>query len=211
MGEAKRRKGRQAARGDELRAAVALVGHAIRRLAIAASGNLGSDCYSHAVLGQVLLNDLGFDARLAIGEAAWRIGPGDGDVISHTPRVGGYVPEGGVGFAYHAWLVLLDCVVNLTTYQLERKARDLDAADGGHTQVDWCPQALVIPLDQVKTYEAVAAAESAGVCFYLDRREIHDFMMRLGRLDDDDVRAARILLAHPETQVMGPNTLTGLT
>ncbi|WP_321935340.1 hypothetical protein [Paraburkholderia sp. J8-2] len=207
MGEANRRKAMQDARTDELRAAVAQVAHTLSRLASAASSHLGADCYVHAALGQVLLTDLGFDARLAVGEAAFRLGPGDGDVVSHTPRVQGYVPEDAVGFGYHAWLVVLGHIVDFTTYQLAQKARDLDKADGGKTQVDWCPPWLMLPFGQVKNYNDVANSVQPGDCFYLDHPKLHRRMQRGFTLDAQDVANARYVFAHPEAQVLGPQTV----
>jgi hypothetical protein len=98
MGESKRKQQRQTVLLPELQVAVGQVASAIRRLALAASGYLGSDCHLHAEMGRLLLADLGFNATLVSGYAAWRVGPGDGDVISHTLHTQGFLPPGAQGF-----------------------------------------------------------------------------------------------------------------
>lgn len=212
MGEAKRR--REAiealkARSAKLVPAAEQVGHALKRLATAASGNLGSDCFMHAALGQVLLADLGFAARIVVGEVAWRVGRGDGDVISHTHREQAYSPAGMTpeqrAMAYHAWLVVDDTIVDLTTYQFEFKARMLDAADGKHTTVLWRPDVLVLPLREVASYRQTAAAPEPGVAFYQAHDELLDVLMSGYRADPKDLHDARLLMANPDMQAFGPN------
>ena len=211
MGEAKRRRLREAEQKDQrdaLAEAVERVGAALRKLATAASGNIGRDCYLHAVLGQKLMAELGFKGYVAVGYAAWRVGSGDGDVISHTPHTVGHVPAGMKGFAYHAWLTYEDFIIDLTTYQLEVKARELDAADGGHTTVAWCPPALLLPKRAVRTYQQVAKAPDAGVAHYHAEPALGLKMMEGFKLDLDALAAARLILANPSMQVMGPNDVS---
>lgn len=119
MGESKRKQQHHAKSADLLGDVVPRVAHAIRRLAMAASPSVGSDCYLHAALGRQLLADLGIEARVVTGYAAWRVGPGDGDVISHTHQETSYLPQGAIGFAYHAWLACAGHVIDFTTYQLK--------------------------------------------------------------------------------------------
>lgn len=64
---------------------LARVAAAVQRVCAAASGNLGVDCYDQALLAQSVLQRLGVHAEIVIGYAAWRVGPGGGDVISHYP------------------------------------------------------------------------------------------------------------------------------
>jgi hypothetical protein len=208
VGEAQRKRAlaqQLAGQRDALDAAVRQVTHALRRLAEAASANLGSDCYLHANLGRVLLADLGFPFEIRVGAAAWRLGSGDGDVVSHIPQRGGYLPPGMRGFAYHAWLEAGDLLVDMTTYQLRRKASDLDAQDGGHTTVDWCPDYLILKLSDGHTYEQVAKAPEAGGAYYESNRQLAALMADTSTLDADDVAAARLLLRHPDMNVVGPN------
>ncbi|WP_434715988.1 hypothetical protein [Paraburkholderia sp. A3RO-2L] len=209
MGEAKRKREQAMeldARKEALTAAVASVSHAIRRLAEAASAHIGSDCYLHAGLGRILLADLGFEFQLRVGFAAWRLGPGDGDVVSHTLRTQGYLPAGAKGFAYHAWLTAGDWVVDFTTYQLARKARELDAIDGGHTTVQWCPDYLLLKTNQIRSYQEVAQAPNAGVAYYEAHAALTQRMAQTSSLDAEDIATARLILRNPEMVVLGPNS-----
>ena len=73
MGEAKRRQ-RQAQTFDYQ--FIEAVGGAIRKLASAASGYLGGDCYLHAAIGKELLASNGIQAEIAAGllvDANYRI------------------------------------------------------------------------------------------------------------------------------------------
>ena len=120
MGESKRR----AAEREQLNEAISQVdiprlAAAIRKLATAASGHIGSDCYAHAAIAQVILAKLGVEARLVAGYAAWRVGDGDGDVILHAPAPGMVEQPGGV--PYHMWLEIEDHLLDLTTYCVRRR------------------------------------------------------------------------------------------
>jgi hypothetical protein len=213
MGEAKRKRMAAQGKNQELTVAVEKVGSALRRLATAASTNLGSDCYLHAALGRALLADFGFEARITAGEAAWRVGPNYCDVIGHTPRAHGItpasLPPGALVFAYHAWLEIEGVIIDLTTYQLPRKARELDAADGGHTVVDWKPDALVLPLAQLKSYRHLQQSSHAGDAFYEEDPELVTLMAETYELDEDDLNTARLLMANPEIRVIGLNDVKG--
>ena len=88
----------------------------LRRFAIAASGNFGSDCYIHAAIAQTILAQLGVASKLVVGYAAWRIGNGDGDVILHAPLPNMPPQPGGV--AYHMWVEVDNNIIDFTTYQL---------------------------------------------------------------------------------------------
>lgn len=203
MGEAKRKKADLA----PLTEAATRVGAALRKLATAASGSFGGDCYLHAELGRQLMADLGFNCERKTGYAAWRVGPGDGDVISHTDQAQGYLPPGAQGFAYHTWLEVSGHILDFTTYQLKRKAAELDAMDGGHTQVAWCPDFLLINKHSLRTYRQVAQAPTAPAIFYEARSNVDDFLAKQFTLDADDVATARLLMANPEMMVMGPNDM----
>lgn len=209
MGEAKRRKLEARTLRVQLENVVPQVSQALRKLATAASSHLGSDCYVHAELGRALLADLGVTAQRIVGYAAWRVGPGDGDVISHTREVQGYLPAGAQGLAYHAWLQASDFLIDFTTYQLQRKARELDAADGGRTQVDWCPDYLLLPKSELRAYRAVAEAPGPGVAYYESQPQLNQMMSAQFTLDPEDLAAARLILANPEATVAGPNQLLG--
>ena len=205
MGDAKRRQAQNAAQRDKLSLAVAQVSSALRRLATAASSNLGGDCYLHAELGKVLLADLGFQFTAKVGFAAWRVGPGDGDVLAHTAAVQGYLPAGAVGFPFHAWLESGDWMVDLTTYQFEKKCRELDGADGGDTQLNWRPDYLLLQRKDLKSYKEVARAPDGPLAYYEERPELEATLRKEAVLDPSDVAAARLLLTNPELSVLGPN------
>lgn len=209
MGDAKRRRRDAEALAATLPPAVERVSGALRRLAIAASSHLGSDCYLHVELGRLLLADLGIEATPVVGYAAWRVGVGDGDVISHIPMKQGYLPAGTQGFAYHGWLTVGDYLIDFTTYQLRKKAADLDAADGGHTTVDWCPEVLLTPKTTIKTYREVAQSFAAGVFYYEAQPELLKVLAETSTLDPEDLAAARLLLSNPQLQVVGPNDVPG--
>jgi hypothetical protein len=191
----------------QLETAVARVAIALRKLTTAASSRLGGDCYVHALLGRALLADLGFEARLVVGFAAWRIGRGDGDVVAHTLRTQGHVPPGGRGFPYHAWLNCNGFIVDFTTYQLRLKAQALDAADGGHTTIDWCPDYFLLPPYGVRSYEDVQQAMHAGVAYYEARPELEYLVHGASGPDPDDLQTVRLILANPGVTVYGPRNL----
>lgn len=190
---------------QDLKPAAARVSIAIHKLAAAASSHLGRDCYMHSELGRELLADCGFQASRVVGFAAWRVGSGNGDVISHTPYAQGHLPAGVKGFAYHAWLDCSGFVVDFTTYQLRLKARELDAMDGGRTTVSWCPAFLLLPRSSIRSYKEVAAAHHAGVAYYEARPELERTLRTQFTLDPQDLHAARVILANPGITVLGPN------
>lgn len=211
MGEARRKRAlaqQLNEQRDALDVAVKQVAHALRRLAEAASASLGSDCYMHAEMGRLLLADLGFAFETRVGAAAWRLGSGDGDVVSHIPGQVSHLPQGARGFAYHAWLEAGDWLLDLTTYQLRRKAAELDAADGGHTNVDWCPDYLLLKRSSVLTHRQVAKAPHWGVAYYESSPELAALMADGFFLDADDVAAARLIMRNPGMNVLGPNMMT---
>lgn len=214
MGEAKRRRAvgdSGQGRLEKLEAAAGKVGWALQRLATAASGQFGGDCYLHAVFGKSLLADLGIASQVEVGFAAWRVGPGDGDVLAHTKATVSFVPEGSQGFPYHAWLAADDCIIDFTTYQFERKARELDAADGGRTEVIWRPAVLVLPRRATRTYKQVAQAMDAGHAYYEARTELLPQLEAHYAPAEEDLAAARLLLANPDMQAFGPNQANSLS
>lgn len=188
---------------------------ALERLATAASSHLGNDCYTHAILGQALLRDAGVETSLAIGFAGWRVGGGDSDMVLHVPLKG--VPltisAEGKGISYHAWLTIDatlpdgqgKTIVDLTTYQLREKARQLDLIDSGHTQVDWCPPFLVVNSKQTKSIKQVIS-DRAGDAYYEPVPHLESVIKAAAiPLDQEDLAVARLLYANPQINVVGPN------
>jgi hypothetical protein len=189
-----------------LRPVVARVSNALRKLATAASSHLGSDCYLHMELGRVLLADLGVQADRALGFAAWRVGGDKSDVIAHVPFAQTHSPPGAKAFPYHAWLFCQGYVIDFTTYQLRIKGKQLDAADGGHTSVIWCPDFLLLSIKAVRTYGQVVGGVHPGVAYYEVRSELNAMLESKSEPDPAAIRAARVLIANPDVVVFGPNT-----
>lgn len=184
------------------------LGHALRKLTNSASQNIGADCLMQALLAQQVLKEEGMDTKVVLGEAAWRIGPGDGDVITHSPTTGGFAPVGVKAMAYHAWLEWKTSIIDLTTHSLRLKAAQLDAMDGGKTNVDWCPPYLFIPKWQARSLREVTQALNAGVSCYREIPGLHMAMLANGHIspiDQDDIRALRLLYQNPTMVVIGPN------
>lgn len=182
------------------------VGRALQKLTTAASGSQGFDCYIHAKLGQALLSEAGVDTNFVIGIAAWRVGPGAGDMISHVFNEPTVAPEGTLARPYHAWLTCGDVLIDLTTYQLRRKARELDETDGGSTAVTWCPEVLVEPITAIEGFVSVRQSAESGKFFYQHipalQAEIEEGEMPV---DQEDLATARLILANPDIKVLGPN------
>jgi hypothetical protein len=189
-----------------LRPVVARVSNAIRKLATAASSHLGRDCYLHMELGHVLLADLGLQADRALGFAAWRVGGDKSDVIAHVPFAQAHSPPGAKAFPFHAWLLCQGHVIDFTTYQLRIKGKALDAADGGRTNVTWCPEFLLLPRKETRTYRQVASGFHPGLAYYEVRSELNAMLESKSEPDPAALRAARVLIANPDVVVFGPNT-----
>lgn len=195
--------------GTQLEQHVAKVSLALRKYMLAASSHCGGDCYAHAAFGQALLKDRGIETRLTAGHAAWRIGPNDADVIGHTPEAATVGPTGGPGFGYHCWL---ECpalpgkgfVIDFTTYQLRLKAQMLDASDGGRTVVEWCPDYLLLPRENIGSYREVARTPMVGIAYYEEKAGL-DALLNF-TFEHEDLRALRLIALNPEgTVVLGPN------
>ncbi|WP_371437684.1 hypothetical protein [Polaromonas sp.] len=165
---------------------------------------------AQAKLAQRILQEQGISTRVVVGETAWRVGPGDGDVITHSPRSSGFAPPGVNAFAYHAWLEMGTTIIDFTTHSLRTKAKDLDAYDGGTTHVVWCPEYLVIQSADTLAFKAVAQALNEGVACYQEIPGLYEMMIAKGMdkdLDEGDVQILRILFDNQEMNVFGPNDI----
>ena len=203
MGQAKQKRAAQAAQIEQLRGVdVARVAAAVRKLAQAASTQQGVDCLALTWIARELLARLGVEAELAVGAAAWRVGGGDGDVISHTPAA---TPL-GEGVPYHTWLEVAGHLLDVTTYQLPLKGAALDALDGGTTRVDWAPAYLFEPLERVSTYKDVAMLH-AGLFHYQKVPGLKQAILARFSPDPEDAEAAWRIYQHPEAVVLGPVNL----
>jgi len=177
----------------------------IQKLARAASGNHGSDCFLHAALAQRALKELhGIQTKLVIGFASWRVGNGDGDVITHAP-IPGIAYQGENALPYHAWLIDDDYLIDFSTYQLRDKAAKLDALDGGVTQVDWCPDYLIVKHKKSSSLKNVAQL-NVGL-FYYERYPKLEIQIKSESnvLDEDDWRNFMLIYENPDVVVLGPN------
>lgn len=141
----------------------------------------GADCTLYAMIGAEALKAKGFAAVPAAGSAAWRVGRGDGDMISHAPEAIGqiFVPAGAVKAGmFHAWIEARHgadvFVIDATTAQLRQKAASLDELDGGTTSVEFSPDYLWISLRDATrmSFSAVTQSFDAGVYAYLRKPEI---------------------------------------
>lgn len=201
MGEAKRKKATAQSLATIPNDVLYRVSAAIRKVASAASAQFGGDCYFHAAAAQRLLKEQGFETSLVIGEAAWRVGDGDGDVISHVLSNQTILMPGS--FPYHTWLRYGYQVIDFTTYQLKEKAAQLDAIDGQETTVDWCPDYLSVSMKETSSYEDTAQGLQ-GIFYY---REIPGLKAELDKLsrpiEEGDMESLRIVYNNPEMQVMG--------
>jgi hypothetical protein len=157
-------------------------------------------------LGRVLLADMGLQADRAVGFAAWRVGGDDGDVIAHVPFAQPHSPPGKKAFPYHAWLFCQGHIIDFTTYQLSLKGRELDVADGGHTNVTWCPDFLLLSRNATKTYRQVVNGFHPGTAYYEVRPELNAMLESKSEPDPGAITAARVLIAKPDVVVFGPNS-----
>ncbi|MCU6502268.1 hypothetical protein LPN04_31185 [Rugamonas sp. A1-17] len=183
MGEAARR--RAATRDTDGGGAAAIdrdkLAQALRLTLASVSQDCGthaSDCLLYASVGAEVLRRLGLSAQLRTGDAEWRVGPGDGDVIHNAASLGGptFGPSSAQSMVFHAW-VRIEArgttpaqLVDFTTWQLRDKGRRLDLADGGHTRVEFCPDYLWVPEVRARalSLRQVGASYDVGVYHYAE-------------------------------------------
>ena len=205
MGEAKLRARREAAeraRFDSID--FARIAAAVRKLMTAASAQPGSDALQHADLARHLLSLEGLDADVAIGFAAWRVGPGDGDVVIHG---GGHDPSVTIvrqrdnELAYHAWVETGGHVFDVTTYQLAAKAADLDRLDGRTTTVNWSPDFVLLPRAEIASFVRVRQ-ETAGLMYYERDAYLQAVVRnRAIEFDPQDIAAVELVYRNPGIEV----------
>lgn len=181
-----------------------------------------ADCIQYAQIGTSVLNYMGVPARAVAGFASWRVGPGDADVVSHDPGMtaGASISLKDNIVMFHAWIELdgvkAPQIVDFTTFQLREKAQALDAADGGKTQVDFCPTFIWqdAPAVGVNAH-AVAQAPNAGVFSY--RRDKHIEQLVFEKVDREMLESHahatlfvyKKILAGEPLNVIGIDTQTG--
>ncbi len=180
---------------------------AMRKYAMAASDRLGSDSYIHAAIVREILTQIGFDSHVVVGHAAWRVGPGDSDVILHAPTPGMVVPSNAL--PYHVWLEMDGALLDVTTYQLRLKAEQLDAQDGGQTTVNWCPDFLFVPKSSISPLKDVIQKDAGMYHYERNQRMESSVNQGVHELDQDDVEKVWLLYHNPECTVQGPNDFFG--
>lgn len=145
-------------------------------------GGFAADCVLYASVGAEALRALGLPARMLAGDAVWRVGPGDADVIHHVAGAGTptYGPANTATGAFHAWIGIASHgaaftqLVDFTTWQLREKGRLLDQADGGNTIVEFCPDYLWVPERHARsmTLRQVTESFTPGVYAYASRPRV---------------------------------------
>lgn len=169
MGEAKQRAQREAAQRASFDSVdFARVAAAVRALMAEASTIPALDALAHARLARHLLHRAGLVSDLTIGFAAWRVGPGDGDIIAYgggddaavdTVRTKAETAQ------YHAWLETGGHVFDVATYQLARKAAEFDRHRGKSIRVTWCPDFVLVPKASLASFARVRQAV-VGLMYY---------------------------------------------
>ncbi|WP_305910508.1 hypothetical protein Q9L42_020365 (plasmid) [Methylomarinum sp. Ch1-1] len=184
---------------------------AMQKLAIASSAQFCGDCYVHAGLCQALLKELGVETELCVGFAAWRVGEGNSDVIVHglirenSPQAIDYMKLNDPrAIPYHAWLECGYWLIDFTTYQLEEKAARLDAMDGGHTDVDWQPDYLIIEKKSISQLKDVIQT-TTGTYWYERVMPLEKRIKALaGSIDQEDLENLKLIYEHKDIHVVGP-------
>lgn len=163
------------------------LGQAISQVVGAATNFHGADCLLYAGVAAKVLQTMGYPARMVAGSAVWRVGPGDGDVVSHALEINApgtvnsatFAPSnsGAKALMFHAWVEVGEDIIDFTTASLADKAAQLDKMDRRHTQVDWSPQALWLQKNQCLDLLDVVNAPDAGVCAYQRHESIEKIVM----------------------------------
>lgn len=173
---------------------MARVSLALRKHFSAASRNLGTDCMLFAMHAQRLLSTLGIETRLVVGEAAWHFGPQKTDGIAHSPRLTGLKIVNGNSFAFHAWLEREDHILDFSTFTFRTKAALMDAQDGGSTQVNWCPDYLMLAYTETRDLETLINESVEGTACYREIPRLLEYLHHLGHKPDIDASDAALLL-----------------
>lgn len=204
MGQAKQNRER-IEREEKLLASMPLdqIADAVRKLCTSASANYGRDCVMHAYLAQSIMERLGAKPEIVVGEAAWRVGEGDCDVIAHTLK-SQPLESNPAALPYHAWLSFAGKYLDFTTYQFADKAAEMDRLDGGKTTVLWCPPYLCVSRKSVFSYRDVAQLH-AGMFYYEPSEKLREKVMQDLTPSLDDAHAAWIIFSNPGITVIGPD------
>lgn len=195
MGEAKRKR---ATVKDLAQIDLARVAATMCQLLKITSPERGRDCNHYALYGACLLRRLGVAADLVTGYAAWRVGDNDGDVIAHHPSC--CAPKANGAQPIHIWIEVAGWIIDFTTHDLVHKGGLVDAGDGGHTTVNWCPEFLLAEKHEVlRSLEQVSQVQPAGV-FYYER--IWSPPIEEWRPDDDTLNLLWFIYQNPDIEVL---------
>ncbi len=184
-----------------------LLARSIQKLAQASSPAVGRDCVLHAYLCQGIIRRLGVQTQLVIGDAAWRVGPGDGDVIVHSQQHGTQLDSVGAG--YHAWLQAGNWLLDFTTYQFASKGQRMTAMDGIPMRVDWNPSYLFRPLKQISPF-ATVVQKNAGLFYYQQNQAMQDHILAGFVPDDSDIEMLWLIYNNPDVNIFGPNNIESM-
>jgi hypothetical protein len=169
----------------------------VARVMRAASDRRGSDCTVHAAM---LAEMIGPEARIVLGHAAWRVGPGAGDAIAHHPAANGAVQAGGA-FMGHAWVELGDWIIDATTWQWEHKLAVLNALDGRfRSVVAWPLEVLAMERKATKSFWRVQQSNKFAA-HYEEVPGLERFMC--GPVDPVALALAREAYANPTIALIG--------
>lgn len=204
MGEAKRKSAlwqRHAGALEVARSAALATAKVFR----AGSAQRGRDCTAQAAIVAALLNGHGVKCEAVAGYAAWRVGSGAGDCVVHHPAYCAADPKSKADFfPGHAWVVTESgLLVDSTTWSLRDKLRELDAADGGFSICEWCPEVLV-SFTWASSLAAVANASRAGFFWYHRDDSLRHV---LTQPEPDYLTAARFVMQMPAAKVFGPQNM----
>lgn len=194
---------------EELKSVVELVAADVRRRVSALSSYHGGDCLLHAKVGQKLLREEGVETRLVVGEAAWRVGEGNGDVIAHSRKCNTFAAFGNEIF--HTWLEHDGYVIDFTTYTLPVKARLMDATDGMRTNVVWCPEYLYVPKSSVSSYPEVRDKHAGMYHYHRNSALEHSILGRSQHLDELVETASLLRTVSPNRNVWVMNGYEDVT
>jgi len=108
---------------------------------------------------------------------------------------------------HHVWLEIGNQLLDVTTYQLRTKAAQLDAMDGGRTDVKWCPDFLYAPIESASPLQLVIQRE-AGLYYYDRQAGLEELMFSTAKpLDEVDLEAAWLLYCNPNAEAIGLNNV----
>lgn len=204
MGQAKLNKSRNAEMDYKIAAAdISGFAEAIRKLCTASSSKLGGDCMVHAQIMQSMLASEGIESKISVGNASWRVGDDDPEVISHMRDANYPYPENS--FPYHVWLTSGSYIIDVTTYQLAMKAEQLDEIDGGLTHVTWCPDFLLVKKETVSSFSDTAQLLAGTYHYEEDQVTYNKIMKDLHPVDLDDLENAWTIYRNPGVNVIGLN------